>query len=87
MTLFKRLYNITREIEAKEDAPAFIYGIFSNTAESHTGAPVLDVEYVRGGSALLWDNDDLIDFLDKIEIAPADVEKALSNYKKEVEKL
>lgn len=84
MTLFERLYNITREIEAKEDAPAFVCGIFSNTAESHTGAPVLDVEYVRGGSALLWDNDDLTEFLNGIGITPADVEQALSNYKKEV---
>lgn len=84
MTLFERLYNITKEIEAKEDAPAFVCGIFSNTAESHMGAPVLDVEYIRGGSALLWDNDDLTEYLNEIGVASADVEQALNNYKKEV---
>lgn len=84
MTLYERLYRVTKETEEKDACPVFVCGIFSNTTETYSGAPALDVEYIRGGSALLWDNDDLIEFLNEIGITPADVEQALSNYKKEV---
>ena len=72
MGLFERLYNATKRQEEKNALPLFVCGMFCNTMGGF-----LDVEYVGGGSGILYDNDDLTEFLENTGISPEDIEKAL----------
>lgn len=81
MDLYIRLYNATKENEEKANCPLCVCGLFCNTATSTTGRGLLDVEAIAGGSSILWDNDDLNEFLESVGISPEDLENEL---KKEV---
>lgn len=74
MTLFDRLFQETKKQEETYETPLFICGMFCNTADK-----CLDVETVgiNGKGGLLWDNDDLTEFLQDTGINPETLEQAL----------
>lgn len=57
---FERVYQAVKEQEKKNDCPLLIAGVWMNT----DGQNLLDVEYAKGTADLLFDTEDLIEYLD-----------------------
>ena len=68
MNLYEKTYNITLKNEQESGEGLFIAGLFINTDLTFFGDPCLDIENVNGGNAFLSDCEDLINYLETVNI-------------------